>query len=118
MLCLLTLVCFAASNTGYVGLAVVELVLAVLVLLAWSCHLPSRMELLHWGWSDFTRCVIGAMLFLIISFIVIISHYDGAGITGGVFGILAGILMGYDAYITFPYWQSHTTAPTESPEGA
>ncbi|XP_030826136.1 proteolipid protein 2 [Camarhynchus parvulus] len=118
VLCLLTLVCFAASHTGYLGLAVVELVVAILVLLAWSYHLPQRMQMLHWAWSDFTRCVIGAVLFLIFSLIVIISHYDGAGIVGGVFGLLAGILMGYDAYITFPLWQGHTAAPTESPGGA
>uniref|UniRef100_A0A8C3QBM4 Proteolipid protein 2 n=1 Tax=Geospiza parvula TaxID=87175 RepID=A0A8C3QBM4_GEOPR len=105
-------------HTGYLGLAVVELVVAILVLLAWSYHLPQRMQMLHWAWSDFTRCVIGAVLFLIFSLIVIISHYDGAGIVGGVFGLLAGILMGYDAYITFPLWQGHTAAPTESPGGA
>ncbi|XP_039579745.1 proteolipid protein 2 [Passer montanus] len=118
VLCLLTLVCFGASRSGYLGLAAVELVFAALVLLAWSCRLPQRMQLLHWGWSDFTRCVIGAVLFLITSLIVLVGHHDGAGIAGGVFGILAGVLLGYDAYITFPLRQSHTAAPTESPDGA
>ncbi|XP_041263099.1 proteolipid protein 2 isoform X2 [Onychostruthus taczanowskii] len=118
VLCLLTLVCFGASRSGYLGLAAVELVFAALVLLAWSCRLPPRMQLLHWGWSDFTRCVIGAVLFLITSLIVLVSHHNGAGIAGGVFGILAGILLGYDAYITFPLRQSHTAAPTDAPDGA
>ncbi|XP_041320131.1 collagen alpha-1(III) chain-like [Pyrgilauda ruficollis] len=68
--------------------------------------------------QDFTRCVTGALLFLITSLIVLLSHHDGAGIAGGVFGILAGILLGYDAYITFPLRQRHTAAPSESPDGA
>lgn len=118
ILCLLTLICFGASRSGYAGLAAVELVFAALVLLAWGCRLPPRLPLLHWGWTDFTRCVIGAVLFLITSLIVIVGHRDGAGIAGGVFGILAGILLGYDAYITLPTRQGHTAAPTESPDGA
>lgn len=32
--------------------------------------------------------------------------------TRQVFGILAGILLGYDAYITLPTRQGHTAAPT------
>ncbi|NXR18243.1 PLP2 protein, partial [Cinclus mexicanus] len=111
-LCLLTLICFGASRSGYAGLAAVELVFAALVLLAWSCRLPPRLPLLHWGWTDFTRCVIGAVLFLITSLIVIVGHRDGAGIAGGVFGILAGVLLGYDAFITLPTRQAHTAAPT------
>uniref|UniRef100_A0A8U7NLM6 Uncharacterized protein n=1 Tax=Corvus moneduloides TaxID=1196302 RepID=A0A8U7NLM6_CORMO len=112
ILCLLTLICFGASRSGYAGLAAVELVFAALVLLAWGCRLPPRLPLLHWGWTDFTRCVIGAVLFLITSLIVIVGHRDGAGI---VFGILAGILLGYDAYITLPTRQGHTAAPTGVP---
>ncbi|XP_054664530.1 proteolipid protein 2 [Grus americana] len=118
-LCVLVLVCYGASRTpSYTGLAACELVFAVLVLLAWVCRLPPRLPLLHWGWTDFTRCIIGCLLFLITSLIVIIGHRDGAGIAAGVFGILAGILLGYDAYITLPTRQGHSAAPTESPDGA
>ncbi|XP_051632688.1 proteolipid protein 2-like [Manacus candei] len=115
ILCLLTLICFGASRSGYAGLAAVEMVFAALVLLAWGCRLPPR---LPWGWTDFTRCVIGAVLFLITSLIVIVDHRGGAAIAGGVFGLLAGILLGYDAYITLPTRQGHSAAPTESPDGA
>ncbi|NXB93376.1 PLP2 protein, partial [Vidua chalybeata] len=112
VLCLLTLVCFGASRSGYAGLAAVQMVFAALVLLAWSCRLPPRLTGLHWGWTDFMRCLIGALLFLICSLIVIVGHRDGAGIAGGVFGILAGVLLGYDAYITLPMRQGHSAAPT------
>uniref|UniRef100_A0A8C3UZ48 Proteolipid protein 2 n=1 Tax=Catharus ustulatus TaxID=91951 RepID=A0A8C3UZ48_CATUS len=115
VLCLLTLICFGASRSGYAGLAAVELVFAALVLLAWSClgslRAPLRVP------QDFTRCLIGAVLFLITSLIVIVGHRDGAGIAGGVFGILAGVLLGYDAFITLPTRQAHTAAPTDPPSG-
>ncbi|XP_016161086.1 PREDICTED: proteolipid protein 2-like [Ficedula albicollis] len=112
VLCLLTLICFGASRSGYAGLAAVELVFAALVLLAWSLRGPICAP------QDFMRCLIGALLFLITSLIVIVGHRDGAGIAGGVFGILAGVLLGYDAFITLPTRQGHTAAPTESPDGA
>lgn len=51
ILCLLTLICFGASRSGYAGLAAVEMVFAALVLLAWGCRLPPRLPLLHWGWT-------------------------------------------------------------------
>lgn len=40
--------------------------------------------------QDFTRCVIGAVLFLITSLIVIVGHRNGAGIAGGVRGGIWG----------------------------
>uniref|UniRef100_A0A8U7NKL5 Uncharacterized protein n=1 Tax=Corvus moneduloides TaxID=1196302 RepID=A0A8U7NKL5_CORMO len=104
ILCLLTLICFGASRSGYAGLAAVELVFAALVLLVWGCLRGPICAP-----QDFTRCVIGAVLFLITSLIVIVGHRDG------VFGILAGILLGYDAYITLPTRQGHTAAPTGGP---
>ncbi|XP_064296243.1 proteolipid protein 2 [Phalacrocorax carbo] len=118
-LCVLVLVCYGASHTpGYTGLAVCELIFAALLLLAWGIRLPPRLPFIHWGWTDFIRCVSGCLLFIITSLIVIIGHRDGAGITAGVFGLLAGILLGYDAYITLPTRQGHTAAPSESPDGA
>ncbi|XP_057281984.1 proteolipid protein 2, partial [Pezoporus wallicus] len=118
-LCVLALVCFGASRSpGYSGLALAQLVLALLLLLVWGCRLPPRLRLVHWGWTDFIRCVVGALLFLITSLIVIIGHRDGAGTAAGVFGLLAGLLLGYDAYITLPTRQGPTATPTESPDGA
>ncbi|XP_053908250.1 proteolipid protein 2 [Cuculus canorus] len=119
VLCVLALICYGASRTpGYTGLAICELVFAALILLAWGCRVAPQITFIHWGWTDFIRCVIGCLLFLITSLIVIIGHRDGAGIAAGVLGLLAGILLGYDAYITLPTRQGHSAAPTESPDGA
>lgn len=115
---MLALVCYGASRTpGYSGLAVCELAFAVVAAVFCITGLHHRLPLVHWGWTDFIRCVIGALLFLITSLIVIIGHRDGAGTAAGVFGLLAGLLLGYDAYISLPTRQSHVAAPTESPEG-
>ncbi|XP_064359980.1 proteolipid protein 2 [Dromaius novaehollandiae] len=119
VLCVLTLVCYGASRTpGYTGVAVCELVFAAAFFVVYVCGVHRRLALIHWGWSDFIRCLVGCLLFLITSLIVIIGHRDGSGIAAGVFGLLAGILLGYDAYITLPARQGHAAAPTESPEGA
>ncbi|XP_071657410.1 proteolipid protein 2 [Patagioenas fasciata] len=117
VLCVLVLVCYGASHTpGYTGLAVCELVFAALVLLVLGGGLAPRLSFIHWGWTDFLRCAIGCLLFLITSLIVLIGTRGGAGVAGGVFGLLAGILLGYDAYITLP--TRHRSAATESPDAA
>ncbi|XP_054033165.1 proteolipid protein 2 [Dryobates pubescens] len=102
-LCVLALVCYGASRTpGYASLAVCELVFAALMLAVWGCGLAPRMPIIHWGWTDFIRCLVGSLLFLITSLIVIIGHRDGAGTAAGVFGLLAGLLLAYDGYLTLP----------------
>ncbi|XP_074787217.1 proteolipid protein 2 [Athene noctua] len=118
-LCVLVLVCYGASRApGYSGLAVCELVFAALALVLWGCRLAPRLPFVHWGWTDFIRCVLGCLLFLITSLIVIIGRWGGASIAAAVFGLLVGILLGYDAFITLPTRQGHTAAPTESPDAA
>nr|XP_006110460.2 proteolipid protein 2-like [Pelodiscus sinensis] len=118
-LCIIILICYGASYTpGYTGLAICEMVLSIIFFIVYTLGLNKQLTFVHWGWSDFIRAVIGALLFLITSLIVLIGHRDGPGIAAGVFGLLAGILFAYDAYITLPTLRkSHTAAPTESPEG-
>ncbi|KAM7134178.1 proteolipid protein 2 [Macrochelys suwanniensis] len=118
-LCIVILICYGASRTpGYTGVAIFEMVFSIIFFVIYTLGLNKQLAVVHWGWSDFIRALIGALLFLITSLIVVIGHRDGAGIAAGVFGLLAGILFAYDAYITFPSLRkSHTAAPTESPEG-
>ncbi|EMP26946.1 Proteolipid protein 2 [Chelonia mydas] len=89
------------------------MVFSIVFFIIYTLGLNKQLAFVHWGWSDFIRAVIGALLFLITSLIVVIRHRDGAGIAAGVFGLLAGILFAYDAYITFPTLRkTHTAAPT------
>ncbi|XP_032626066.1 proteolipid protein 2 [Chelonoidis abingdonii] len=118
-LCIVILICYGASRTpGYTGVAIFEMVFSIVFFIIYMLGLNKQLAVVHWGWSDFVRALIGALLFLITSIIVVIGHRDGPGIAAGVFGLLAGILFAYDAYITFPTLRkTHTAAPTESPEG-
>ncbi|XP_074873690.1 proteolipid protein 2 [Carettochelys insculpta] len=119
-LCIIILICYGASRTpGYTGVAIFEMVFSIAFFIIYVLGLNKQLALVHWGWSDFFRALIGAILFLITSLIVVIGHKDGPGIAAGVFGLLAGLVFAYDAYLTCPSLQkSHTAAPTESPEGA
>uniref|UniRef100_A0A8C3S5T2 Proteolipid protein 2 n=1 Tax=Chelydra serpentina TaxID=8475 RepID=A0A8C3S5T2_CHESE len=107
-LCIVILICYGASRTpGYTGVAIFEMVFSIIFFVIYTLGLNKQLAVVHWGWSDFIRALIGALLFLITSLIVVIGHRDG------VFGLLAGILFAYDAYITFPSLRkSHTAAPT------
>eukprot|EP00076_Gallus_gallus_P034165 XP_024999703.1 proteolipid protein 2-like [Gallus gallus] len=90
-LCTVALLCYGASRTpGYVGLAVCELIFASIAVVLCITGLHHRVALVHWGWTDFIRCVVGCLLFLITSLIVIIGHRDGAGTAAGVFGCWRG----------------------------
>ncbi|XP_003215790.2 proteolipid protein 2 [Anolis carolinensis] len=117
--CILILVCYGASRTpGYTSLAICMLIYCIVMFIIYMCALDNQMSFIHWGWTDFIRALIGAVAFLITSLIVLIGHYDGAGIAAGVFGILTGILFGYDAYTILPKLKkSHTATPTEPTEG-
>ncbi|KYO38910.1 proteolipid protein 2 isoform X1 [Alligator mississippiensis] len=119
-LCIFVLICYGASRTpGYSGVAIFEMIFAIVFLIVFTLGLHKQITVVHWGWSDFIRTVIGCLLFIIASLIVIVEHRDAAGTVGGVFGLLAGIVFGYDCYLTFPSLRkSHAPAPTESPEGA
>ncbi|XP_060619289.1 proteolipid protein 2 [Anolis sagrei] len=117
--CILILICYGASRTpGYTSLAICMLIYCIVMFIIYTCALDSQIGFIHWGWTDFIRALIGAVAFLITSLIVLIGHYDGAGIAAGVFGILTGILFGYDAYTILPKLRrAHTAAPTEPTEG-
>ncbi|KAM4697065.1 proteolipid protein 2 [Rhinophrynus dorsalis] len=119
VLCIVILVCYGASNVrGYVTVPVVELVLCIVYLIIFAGQFDKQITFIHWGWSDFLRCVIAGVLFIIISLVTLIRGGDGAAIAAGVFGLLVGILFGYDAYITLPKLRkAHTAAATESPDG-
>uniref|UniRef100_A0A8D0GIM4 Proteolipid protein 2 n=1 Tax=Sphenodon punctatus TaxID=8508 RepID=A0A8D0GIM4_SPHPU len=118
-ICILILICYGASKTpGYTSLAICEMVFSIVFFIVFACGLHKQISFIHWGWSDFIRAIIGALLFLITSLIVLIGYKDGVGIAAGVFGLLAGILFAYDAYVTFvTLRQPHTAAPTEASDG-
>ncbi|XP_030050115.1 proteolipid protein 2 [Microcaecilia unicolor] len=119
VLCIIVLICYAASRyPGYLTVAICEMVFAIIIFVVYMRQFHKDLSFIHWPWTDFIRAAIGSVLFLITSLIVVIRNYDGAGIAGGVFGILAGILFAYDAYTIIPSLRSrHTQAATEPSDG-
>lgn len=118
ILCLVILICFIASTSAYVSLSVVEMVLAAVFYVIYMCDLNTRIGIINWPWSDFFRTLIAAILYLIISIIVLVEHNNSSKIIAGVVGLIAACLFGYDAYFTFPLKkQRHTAAPTDPTDG-
>ncbi|XP_043936131.1 proteolipid protein 2 [Protopterus annectens] len=122
ILSLIVFICYVASRSGgYSVVAICEMIFAGIYFVVYSFEFDKQFRVIHWPWSDMIRVIIGCLLYFITSLIVIIRGYDGALIAGGVFGLIAGILFAYDAYIIIPSLKKtahHTPAPTEPTEYA
>ncbi|XP_075041093.1 proteolipid protein 2 [Mixophyes fleayi] len=118
IICIIILICYAASRTpGYLGVAITELIFCVIFFVIFAVKYDQQIPFIHWGWTDFIRAAVGGCLFIILSLVCLIRGGDGPGIAGSVFGLLAGILFAYDAFITFPTLRkTHAPAATESPD--
>ncbi|KAG8554702.1 hypothetical protein GDO81_003868 [Engystomops pustulosus] len=117
-ICIIVFICYAASiSPGYLGVAIGELIFAVIIFIIFATRYDQQIPFIHWGWTDFLRAAIGAGLFLILCLVCLIRGGDGPGIAGSVFGLIAGILFAYDAFFTFTTLRKpHVPAATESPD--
>ncbi|XP_059499145.1 proteolipid protein 2-like [Stegostoma tigrinum] len=116
LLCLIVFICFCSSvYGGYSAAPIIELVLSVIFFIVYMNHFDKTLSAIHWPCTDFFRCVIAVVVFAVISIIALTSH-EGARIAAGVFGLFAGALFGYDAYLLFPKIKGsqHAPAPTDS----
>ncbi|MCJ8735278.1 hypothetical protein PDJAM_G00245200 [Pangasius djambal] len=103
LLSLIIIICYAASAYGgYSAVAICEMVFAIVFFVIFMMELDKQFLVVNWLWSDLFRAGIGALLYIITSLICVIGGAgDGARIAGGVFGLIAGIVFGYDAYTIF-----------------
>ncbi|KAL8164272.1 UNVERIFIED_CONTAM: hypothetical protein K2H54_048432 [Gekko kuhli] len=92
------------------SLAIFELIYTIVLFIIFAFEFHLQITFIHWGWTDFLRALFGAVAFLITSLIVVIGHHDGPGTAAGVFGLLTGIVMGYDAYTIVPQLRKQHTA--------
>ncbi|KAM9341825.1 proteolipid protein 2b [Pholidichthys leucotaenia] len=99
----IVIICYAASvYAGYSTVAICELVFAMVFFAVFMMDWDKQFLLVNWLWSDGFRAVIGAILYLITSLICVIRGAgDAALITGGVFGLIAGLLFAYDTYTIY-----------------
>uniref|UniRef100_A0ACB8EPD1 Uncharacterized protein n=1 Tax=Sphaerodactylus townsendi TaxID=933632 RepID=A0ACB8EPD1_9SAUR len=118
VLCIIILICYGASALGYVSLAIFEMIYTIVIFIIFAFEFNLQISFIHWGWTDFLRALIGSVAFIITSLIVLIGYRHGAVIAAGVFGLLTGIVMGYDAYTIVPQLRKqHSAVPNPEPTG-
>ncbi|TSL97338.1 Prickle-like protein 3 [Bagarius yarrelli] len=103
LLSLICIICYAASRYGgYSAVPIFEMIFAIIFFVVFMMELDKQFQLINWVWSDLFRAGIGSLLYIITSLICVIGGSgDGVAIAGGVFGLIAGIVFGYDTYMTF-----------------
>ncbi|XP_036434973.1 proteolipid protein 2 [Colossoma macropomum] len=103
LLSFIIIICYAASlYGGYSAVAIFEMIFAIIFFVLFMMDFDKQLQFINWPWTDLFRAGIGALLYIITSLVCVIGGAgDGARIAGGVFGLIAGILFGYDAYTVF-----------------
>ena len=105
ILCLVILTLYGVSTSGYISLSLIELILAIIFFIIYTCDLHTKIQFIHWHWTDFFRSLIAAIIYLITSIIVLVERGYRSRIVAGVLGLIATALFGYDASITCPMRQ-------------
>ncbi|KAJ8339972.1 hypothetical protein SKAU_G00346050 [Synaphobranchus kaupii] len=95
-------VCFVASSAAaFVTAPLIEFLLALFLLFAYSTKINERFKGFQWPLMDFLRCVSASIIYFIISIISVSKYPDGASKAGGVFGFIATIVFAFDFYLIF-----------------
>ncbi|XP_078061745.1 proteolipid protein 2-like [Mustelus asterias] len=118
VLSLVVFICFCASvQGGYSVAPIIELIFSIIFFIIFMNRFDQSLPFIHWPWTDFIRCAIAVIIYIIISIIAVISG-DGARIAGGVFGLIAAATFAYDAYLIFPSLKTkqHVPAATAPPD--
>ncbi|XP_052516563.1 proteolipid protein 2-like [Budorcas taxicolor] len=105
ILCLVILTLYSASTSGYISLSLIELILAIIFFIVYTCDLHTKIQFIHWSWTDFLRSLIAAIIYLITSIVLLVERGYRSRIVAGILGLIATALFGYDASITCPMRQ-------------
>ncbi|XP_078292148.1 proteolipid protein 2-like [Panthera onca] len=76
ILCQVILIWFSISTPGYSSLLVVEMVCAEIFFVIYICDLHTKIQFIHWPWTNFSRALIAAILYLITSIVVLVERGD------------------------------------------
>ncbi|MBN3319859.1 CKLF3 protein, partial [Atractosteus spatula] len=95
-------ICFVASTAAaFVTAPLIEFLLALFLLFAYSTKFNERFKSFHWPLMDFLRCVSASIIYFVISIIAVSKYKDGASKAGGVFGFIATIVFALHFYVIF-----------------
>uniref|UniRef100_A0A8C6STZ3 Proteolipid protein 2 n=1 Tax=Neogobius melanostomus TaxID=47308 RepID=A0A8C6STZ3_9GOBI len=98
VLCLIVDICYAVVY-GVSCVAIGGMIIAIVFFCVFMMELDKQFRQISWVWSDLFRTVIVSAWFIIESLCFLISWALGAAlITGGVFGLIAGLVFAYDTY--------------------
>ncbi|XP_029983523.1 CKLF-like MARVEL transmembrane domain-containing protein 3 [Sphaeramia orbicularis] len=98
----ISFVCFAASTAAaFVTFPLLEFLVALFLLFAYSTKFNERFKGFLWPLMDFMRCVTASIIYFIISIIAISKYVDGSSKAAGVFGFIATIVFALDFYLIF-----------------
>ncbi|XP_028665462.1 CKLF-like MARVEL transmembrane domain-containing protein 3 [Erpetoichthys calabaricus] len=98
----ITFICFVASTSAaFVTAPLIEFLMALFILFAYSTKLNKRFKGFLWPLMDFLRCVSASVIYFIISIIAVSKYKDAASKAAGVFGFIATIVFALDFYIIF-----------------
>ncbi|KAK1801283.1 hypothetical protein P4O66_022967 [Electrophorus voltai] len=102
VLCVIIIICYAVSVFGrYIIVAIFEMVSSLIFFIIFALELQKMIVFISLIWMDFFRALTSCLVFIITSLICVASQWsDTPQRTGGVLGILAALLYGYDAYLT------------------
>lgn len=84
IMCVSILTLFSASAPGYSSLSVIELICTCIFFVVYMCDLHTKIQFIHWPWSDFFRAFIAAILYLITSILVLVEGGHSSKIAAGV----------------------------------
>ncbi|XP_072537322.1 proteolipid protein 2 [Salminus brasiliensis] len=96
------IICFSMSVFGYYIMAAVwELISTFIIFMIFSLELQTTFRFINFPWTDFFRAITGCLIYFIVSLLCVAGRWiDNPQIIGGVIGLLASPLYGYDAYVT------------------
>ncbi|TKC39707.1 hypothetical protein EI555_019486, partial [Monodon monoceros] len=83
ILCLVILICFGASTSGYSFLSVIEMIFAAIFFVVYMCDLHTKIQFINWPWSDFFRTLVAVILYLITSIVVLVERGNHSKIVAG-----------------------------------
>ncbi|KAM7225632.1 proteolipid protein 2 isoform X1 [Ovis aries] len=84
ILCLVILICFSTSTSGYSFLSVIEMIFAAVFFVVYMCDLHTKIQIINWPWSDFFRTLVAVILYLITSIVVLVERGNNSKIAAGV----------------------------------
>ncbi|XP_066500964.1 proteolipid protein 2 [Hoplias malabaricus] len=101
VLSLFIIICFSCSLYGqYIMVPIWELVSTLIIFFIFALDLQNLFKFINFPWTDFFRAITSCIIYFIISLLCVFSRWkDGPQITGGIFGIMAAVVYGYDVFL-------------------